>query len=143
MDTRLPTINTLDESGVLGTPTTRIRRMTDGTHWSMPDHVCGEATAVGMSASQPDHDDNYETDFEIWRENKEFEHQNISMGRPPLELTRIGTDTTNEKRSHLESTPVGTKMPDPKPLTRPTESLKRNGKEHVPEDLESDPSPSD
>ena len=33
--------------------------------------------------------------------------------------------------------------PDLKPITQPTESSERNGKEHVPEDLESDPSLSD
>ena len=32
------------------------------------------------------------------------------------------------------------KTPDPKPLTRPTESSKRNGKDYVPDDWESEPS---
>ena len=50
------------------------------------------------------------------------------MSRPPLDSTPFGTDTTNEKISHLESTPVGEKIPDPKPLKRPTESSKRNEK---------------
>ena len=42
--------------------------------------------------------------------------------------------------SHLDSTTVGTKTPDPTPLTRPTESSKRKGKLHVSEDPETDPS---
>ena len=53
---------------------------------------------------------------------------------------------THAKISHLGSTPVGTKTPDPKRLTRPMESSKRKekaGKEHVPEDPESDPPSSD
>ena len=54
----------------------------------------------------------------------EFERQNISMSRPPLDLTHIGTNTTKEKISYLGSTPVSTKIPDPKALTRPTESSK-------------------
>ena len=42
------------------------------------------------------------------------------MGIPPLDLTLIGTNTTNAKISRLESTPVGMKTPDPKPLTLTT-----------------------
>ena len=62
-------INTFIESGVLGISATRIRRSTDGSHWSAPDHVFGGAIAVGMSAENSDHKYNYKTDFEIWREN--------------------------------------------------------------------------
>ena len=49
MDLGIPAINTLDESGVLGTPTTRILRPMYGFYWSATDHRFGEATAVGMS----------------------------------------------------------------------------------------------
>ena len=117
-----------------------IRRPKDGSHWSASDHVFGEATEVGISAAKSDHDYNYKTDFEFWRENQEFERQNIFMSQPPLESTSIDTNKTNAKTSHLDFTPVGTKMPKPKPLTQPTELSKRNGKEHAPEDPESDPS---
>ena len=68
------------------------------------------------------------------------------MSRPPLYLTPIGTNTTNEKIPHFEWAPVGTKTPDPKPLTLPTESTKLKGKlqrEYLPEDPELDPSLSD
>ena len=82
---RLPAISTLNESGVLGTPDTRIRRPGCVSHCRAPDHVFGETTAVGMSVSKSGHDYSHETDFEIWRENQKFEHQNISMSRPPLE----------------------------------------------------------
>ena len=81
-----------------------------------------------MSAEKSDHDYNYKTDFKIWRENQEFEHQNISMSQSPLDLTPIGTNTSNAKISHFESTHVVTKTPDPKPLTQPTELSKLNGK---------------
>ena len=50
MDLGLLAINTLNESGVLGTTATRIRRPTNGPHWSEPNHVFGEATVVVMSA---------------------------------------------------------------------------------------------
>ena len=73
-----------------------------------------------MSAEKLDHDCNYKTDFEIWRENQKCERQNISMSRPPLDSTPTVMKMTNAKISHLESTPVGTKTLDPKPLTRPT-----------------------
>ena len=79
MDMGLSTFNTLDERGVLGTPATRIRRPMDGSHWSGPDHVFGEATAVVMSAAKSDHDYNYKNYFETGRESHEFECQNITM----------------------------------------------------------------
>ena len=61
-------INALNESSVLSTPATRIRRPTDGSHWSVPYHVFGEATTVGMSAAKSDHDYNYKIEFQIWKE---------------------------------------------------------------------------
>ena len=117
MDLGISTSNALDESCVLGTPATSIQRPTDESHWSAPDHVFGEDTAVRMSKSKSDHDYNYYTDFSIWRENREFEHQNISMSQTPLELTPIGMNTKNTKLSHLDSTPIGTKTSEPKLLT--------------------------
>ena len=56
MDLEILDINTLNESGVLGTPVTRIQRPADVAYWRVPDHVFGEATAVGMSAAKSDHD---------------------------------------------------------------------------------------
>ena len=64
MDLGIPTINILNESGVLSTPATRIRSPAYGSHWRAPDHVFGEATAVGMSAATSDSDYNYKTYFE-------------------------------------------------------------------------------
>ena len=52
MDLGLSTIKALDESSGLSTPATRIQRPSDGSHWSAPDHVFGEATDVGMSESR-------------------------------------------------------------------------------------------
>ena len=77
MDMGLVIINTLDESSLLRTLATRIRRLTDGPHLSAPDRVFGEVTAVVMIAENSDHDYNYKTYFEIWRGNKEFERQNF------------------------------------------------------------------
>ena len=65
------------------------------------------------------------------------------MSRPTLDLTFIVTNKTNVTTSQLYSTPIGTKNTDPTPLKRPTESFKRKGKAHAPEDPESDPSSSD
>ena len=50
-----------------------------------------------MSEIQSDYAYNYKTEFKIWKENKEFEHQNILMSRPPLYLTPIGMNTKNAK----------------------------------------------
>ena len=38
MNMVLPAINTLNESGVLGTPDTRIQWLTYGSYWSAPDN---------------------------------------------------------------------------------------------------------
>ena len=46
---RLPAVNTLDEFNTFGNPTTRVRRLTYGYHWSAPGNIFGQATAVGMS----------------------------------------------------------------------------------------------
>ena len=128
MDLGFSTINGLYESSGLSTPTARIRRPTDESHWSAPDDVFGEATAVGMSEEKSDHDYNYKTESQIWKDNKEFDRQIFLMSRPPLDLTPIGTNTTNAKISHLDSNMVGTKTIDPKPLTQPTEYSKRKEK---------------
>ena len=55
-----------------------------------------------MSVAKSEHDYSYKTGFEIWRENQEFERQNILISRPPLESTHIGTNTTNVTTSQLE-----------------------------------------
>ena len=96
-----------------------------------------------MSATRSEQDYSYNIGFQIWRENQDFGRQNISMSQPPLESTPIGTNTTNRTTSKLESIPIGTKNPDPTQHTQPTESSMRQGKAHVPEKLESDPSSPD
>ena len=93
VDLGIPAINTLNENGVFGTPSTRIRSPTYGSHWAVPDHVFGEVTAFGISAARSDQDYSYKTDFEIWRGNQEFERQNITMSLPHLDSTPIGTNT--------------------------------------------------
>ena len=79
MNLGFSTINALDESSAISTPATIIQRPVDGSHWSGPDYVFGKATSIGMSAAKSDHDYNYKTEFQIWKENKEFERQNISI----------------------------------------------------------------
>ena len=44
----IPAVNTLDELNPFGTPATRVRRPTDGFKFSVPGHVFGEVTAVGI-----------------------------------------------------------------------------------------------
>ena len=85
----------------------------------MLDHIFGETTVVGDSLSAK-LDYNYKTDFEIWKENKEFKRQNVSMSQPPLGATHVGTNASNAKILTLDSTPVGTKTPDPKTQTLTT-----------------------
>ena len=82
--------------------------------------IFGKETAVGTIATRPEQDYFHKTDFKIWRENHDLERQNISMSRPPLDSTPIGTNTTNGKTSQLDSIPIGTKTPEYMPQTRPT-----------------------
>ena len=93
----LLSVNASDEFNTFGTPATRVRRPTDGPHWSVPDLVFGEATAVGMSWTRSELDYSYRTDFQNWRENQDFGCQNISMSRPPLDSGPISMNTTNGK----------------------------------------------
>ena len=72
-------VNASDEFNNFGTPATIFRGPTDGPHWSAPDHVFGEATAVGMSGKRSELDYSYKTDFQNWRENQDFRRQNNSM----------------------------------------------------------------
>ena len=65
------------------------------------------------------------------------------MSQPHLNLTPLGTNTTNGKTSPIHLIPVGTKTPEPMPLTRPTELPEQNGKAHVPGEPDPDPSSSD
>ena len=69
MDLGFSTINALDESNGLGTLSTRILRYMDVAHWSAPNHVFGETTAVGVSEEKFDYDYNYKTGFQICKEN--------------------------------------------------------------------------
>ena len=97
MDMKISIIDALDERSGISTPAILTQRPMDGSHWSAPGHVFGESTLVGMSATKSDHDYSHKTNFQIWKENKEFERQNTSMSRPPLELTPIDTNTKNKK----------------------------------------------
>ena len=72
MDLGIPAVNTSHEFGIQGTPATRIRRPTAGSHWSAPDHVFGKLPAVGMSSAKSEEDYSYRIDFQIWRENHIF-----------------------------------------------------------------------
>ena len=73
------TINSLVEGNGISIPVTRIRRPTYGAHHSVPNHISGENTAVGVSELKHDYDYKYNTKFQIWKENMEFDGQNISM----------------------------------------------------------------
>ena len=96
-----------------------------------------------MSEAKSENDYSNKTYFEILRQSQKFERQNISMSRPPLKLTPIGTNMSNVTTSHLDLTHIGKKTPDPKPLTQPIDLSKHKGKLHVPEDPDSDTSFSD
>ena len=90
-------VNALDESSGRSNPVNINQRPKYGSHWRAPDHGFGEATAVVMSGAKSDHDYNSKTEFQIWKDNKKFKHQNMLVGRPFWFYTPIGTSTTNTK----------------------------------------------
>ena len=67
VDLGILAVNASYEVNIFGTPATRIRRPTYGPHWSAPDHIFGEATAVVMGATKSELEYNYKTDFQNWR----------------------------------------------------------------------------
>ena len=67
MDLGLLTINALYEGIGISNPTTRIRRPSDGAHWSEPNHVFVENTVVGVSEAKSNYYYNYKTEFQIWK----------------------------------------------------------------------------
>ena len=73
------TINALDEIISLSNPTIRIRRLIDVTHCNMPTHIFVETTVVGVSEAKSNYDYNYKTEFQIWKENNEFERECFSI----------------------------------------------------------------
>ena len=91
----------------------------------------------------PKSDYNYKTDLEIWREDKQFERQNIARSRPPLHSTPVGKKTPDAKTPTMDSNTIVAKTSDSKtPATESSSRKERSRKEHVPEDPESDPSSS-
>ena len=103
-----------------------------------------------MSRTRPEQNYSSKTDSETRRENQDFEHQNNSTSRPPLDSTTLGTNTTNRTMSPIDLITVGTKKAEPTQRTRPTDyptlptnSWKWKEKAHVPVDPESDSSSSD
>ena len=100
-----------------------------------------------MSRTRPEQNYSSKTDFETRRENQDFEHQNNSTSRPPLDSTTLGTNTTNGTMSPIDLITVGTKKAEPTQRTRPTDYPtlptdlpEQNGKAYVTGDPDPDPS---
>ena len=55
-------------------------------------------------------DYNYKTGFENWKENQEFELQNIAMSQSPLESTPVDTKRPDAKIPAMEPITIGAKM---------------------------------
>ena len=139
----LSSVHISDELGSIFILNTRVRRQTYGSNLILTVHRIGEVTADRVSRTGSEKKYKPKSDFETRRENQDFGHQNNSMSRPPLDLTPLGTNTTNRTTSPIELIPVGTKLPEPTSLTPPTEFSEQIGKGHVPGDPYQDPSSSD
>ena len=75
----LPDVNASNEFNTFGTPATRFKRLMYGPHWSAPDHVLGEAMAVGISGTRSKIDYSFKNGFQNWRGNQDFGHQNNAI----------------------------------------------------------------
>ena len=56
MDMGFSAINSLDKGSVISTSAIKIIMPRDGNHWSAPNHMFGETTAVGVSEAKSDYD---------------------------------------------------------------------------------------
>ena len=134
MDFGLYSVNTTDE---LGSPTSKIGRMTDGSKWIPPGHDISETIADRVIGTKAKNHHNFKSEFETRRDkmvDQYFGRQNDPMSQPNLNSTPLGTNKNNKTTSPIDSIPVITKMPEPTPLTRRTELSEQNGKAHVPGD---------
>ena len=75
VDLRISIVDALGRGVRLWTPAIIVGRPTDVAYWNVPDHIFGENIQVGYSVIT-NSEYSYKTDFEIWRENQEFERQN-------------------------------------------------------------------
>ena len=55
----------MDKGSGISTPATRIRSPIYGAHWSAPNHIFGETTAVGVSQAKSDYDYNYKLSYKF------------------------------------------------------------------------------
>ena len=100
-------------------------------------HFISEATADRVSRKKAKNQYNFKSEFETRREkvvDQDFGHQNNPMSQPPLELTPLGTNTTNGTTLPSDPISVRTKYPKPMSPELPTDS---------PGDPDADPSLSD
>ena len=146
MNLGLLSFHTSDEFGSVFILTAIIRRPTDWSNWLLSGHHIVEVTADRMSGTRPEQKYNSKSDFETRRGgvvHQDFGCQNISMSQPPLELTPLGTNTSNGTTSPIDLILVEKKSPEPTILTLPMYLPEKNRKAHVPGDPDPDQSSSD
>ena len=120
MDFGLSSVNTTDELGSVFFPTTIIRRPTDGSNWLLPVQDISEAAADRVSGTKAKNHYNFKSEFKTRIDKMVYQYfgrQNDPMSQSTLDSTPLGMNTTNVKMSPIESIPVGTKTPEPTPLT--------------------------
>ena len=135
MDFDLSSANTTDELGSIFVPNDIIGRPTNGFNCLQTGNDISKATADRVSRTKAKNYYNFKSEFETRRDkmlDQNFGCQNYPMSQPLLDLNPLGTNTTNKKTSPIGSIKIGTRTPEPTPLTRPTELTEKNGKVHVP-----------
>ena len=101
------TVNTLNKGSRICIPATRARSLLNISHWSAEYHAVGKRAAVGntMGAKSYYSEENYKTDFEIWRKIANFSLSKIYW----KDSTTFELDTTDSIPKDPES---DTNFPD-------------------------------
>ena len=132
MDFGMSSVNTMDELGSVFPVNTIIGLATIESNWIPHRHGISEATTDIVCRMKANNHYNFKSEFEnrrdkvvdqdFGRKNDPMSHPSLDsthMRRPPLDLTSIGTNTTNGKTSPRDSILTGTKLIEHTPLTLP------------------------
>ena len=123
----IASVNTTNKLGSFSIPTTRFISTASSYNWIRHGHDIEEATADRVSETRSNSDYIFKSDFETMRGIQDFERENISMTNgttSPIDdgvMVKIGKNSEMVKfRTNGEMMKVGTKTPEPTPLTQPT-----------------------
>ena len=124
MDFGLSSVNTTDKLGSVFISTDIIGRPEDVSNCIPPGNDISEATTDRLSGTKAKKHYNFKIEFKTRRDkmvDQYFGRQNDPMSRLTLDLTPLGTNTTNGTTLPSDSIPVGIKSPKPASPALPTD----------------------